>query len=307
MTTMRTFYFLIFLMFAFNLNAQQTPRSAEVSRQTDGAEARGYSLLIEGTNKKAVEKAWKSFLQRESKRPAKDAPKPTYQVFTNEYVATNYLIPSITNGQINIIANIYESREGVRLTAWFQAEGKHFGPETNPELLGAAQAFVERFGHQQAMSVQSQTVKAEQRNLRSMRKELSKLQRQQQSLEKGISRTQSDRLRTEKELELHKAAQDTAVRQIARTQFTLNNLSPASADYQGVKAMLKEHEKALRSASSDVKKAQKSIVKADQRIRKNERKINELKLKQTDTEKRIKLQEDKLKDESNRLKNMQRQ
>lgn len=304
---MRRQYFVFLMMLPLLINAQQPVSTAEVSRQTDGVEARGHSLLIKGATRKAVEKDWKSYLKRESKRPGKGGAKPSYQVFTNEYVANNYILPSITNAPITITANIYESREGVRLTAWFQSEGKHFGPETDGGLLGAAQAFIERFGQEQAIKGQAKVVNTEQKNLRSMQRELSKLQRQQQSLEKDISRTQSDRLKTEKKLELHKAAQDSAVRQIARTQFTLNSTSKASADYPAIKEMRKQHEKSLRTASSDVKKAQKAILKADQRIRKNERKINELKLKQTDTEKRIKLQEDKLKQENKQLREMKRQ
>lgn len=286
---------------------QELPRSSEVSRKTDSLEARGFALLIEGTTKKQVEAAWKAYLQRESRRPGKGSEKPVYKVFTNEYVATNYIIPAITNSPLTITANIYDSREGVRLTAWFEMEGKPFGPSTTPELLGAAQNFAERFGHEQATRVQAQAVKNEQRNLRSLKKELTKLQRQQVSLERGISRAQSNRLRTEKELELHRAAQDSAVKQIARTQFTLNNLSPSSDDYQGLKTILRTQQRELRKTSSDVRKVQKNIVKADQQIRKNERRIADLKLKQAETEKRIKLQEEKLKQENNLLRMMKRQ
>lgn len=303
---MKSLIFVILIAMGLSAHAQRPVQAFEVTRKTDSIDVRGFSLLIEGTTKKDIEKAWKAYLQRESGRSVRGAEKPSYQIFSNEYVATNYVIPSITNSPITIVANIFDSREGVRLTAFFMVDGKSFSPETNPELLGAGQSFVERFGHEQATKLQGLTVKSEQRNLRSLRRELSKLRRQQQSLEKGIARTQSDRLRTEKELLLHKSAQDTAVKLIARTQFTLNNLSPSSADYQGMKAILKEHEKALRKASSDVKKAQKNIVKADQQVRRSERKIADLRLKQTDTEKRIKLQEEKLNQESKLLKEMQK-
>lgn len=303
---MKSLIFVILITAGLSTRAQQPVQAFEVTRKTDSLDARGFSLLIEGTTKKNIEKAWKAYLQRESGRAVKGAEKPSYQIFSNEYVATNYFIPSITNSPITITANIFESREGVRLTAFFKVQGKSLNAESDPELLGAAQAFVERFGHEQATKVQNEAVKSEKRNLSNLRKELKKQQRQQQSLEKGISRTQSDRLRTEKELLLHRAAQDTAVKLIARTQFTLNNLSPASADYQGKKAMLKEHEKALRKASSDVKKAQKSIVKADQQVRRSERKIADLRLKQTEMEKRIKLQEEKLSQETIRLQEMKK-
>ncbi|HMM11409.1 MAG TPA: hypothetical protein PKE03_04880 [Bacteroidales bacterium] len=303
---MRNLIILAALLLSVGIQAQQPSRSAVVSRQAEGTTALGYSLLIEGLNKKAVEKAWKSYLQRSSKRPPGGAEKPVYQVFTNEYVAKNYIFPSISNSPVSLTANIYESRDGVRLTAWFQADGKLFGTETDSTLLEAAQLFVERFGQEQALAVQQQTLKNEQRNLKGLRNELSKQQRQQQSFEKNISRTQSNRLRTEKQLELYRAAQDTAVRQIARTQFTLNSLSPASDDYQGMKALHKEHEKALRSASSDVRKAQKSLVKADQEVRKNERRITNSKLRQTEIEKSIRLQEEKVQQEGDRLKRMNR-
>ncbi len=303
---MKSLIFVILIAMGLISRAQQPVQAFEVTRKTDSLDARGFSLLIEGTTKKNIEKAWKAYLQRESGRAVKGSEKPSYQIFSNEYVATNYFIPSITNSPITIIANIYDSREGVRLTVFFKADGKSFNAETNPELLGAGQSFVERFGHEQAIKLQGRAVKSEQHKLRSLRQELSKLRRQQQSLEKGISRTQSDRLRTEKELLLHRAAQDTAVKQIARTQFTLNNLSPASADYQGIRARLKEHEKALRKASTDVKKAQKNIVKADQQVRRSERKIADLRLKQTEMEKRTKLQEEKLSQETSRLQEMKK-
>jgi hypothetical protein len=96
-----------------------------------------FLLLLEGTTKRGIEKAWRQFLQRVSQRPDKGTQRPTYQVFSKEYLAINCIIPSVTDDRMKIIATIFDSHDGVRLTVQFEADNKPFGPETNPQWVRA--------------------------------------------------------------------------------------------------------------------------------------------------------------------------
>jgi hypothetical protein len=56
----------------------------------------------------------------------------------------------------------------------------------------------------------------------------------------------------------------------------LNNHSPASADYQGIKAVPNAHKKAMRKASLAFKKAQKIVLKLISRSEASKRKLTTL-------------------------------
>lgn len=274
---MKRLLILVFLLpFALFSKAQvlQNLEVENVKRTISKGEADGWMIFLQQASKKDIERKWRAYVMQSARRTSRrDSIRPEYKLIKDEYIAKNLIINQIHSEPIHIFANITSTRDGVRLTAFFEIENEFVGPKSKEDYVLATIAFVRTFAIEREKERQSGSVLKEQNKLKSLEKQFRRLQRDRDREEKSIARSKVDIINKQSLQRTNKNDQEITNKRIREMKQTLNVLDKQSDGYKEFEKRLKDEERKLKSLFRQSQSLQRAITKQQQSIRKSEENI----------------------------------
>ena len=183
---------ILFLTFSLPLllSAQVIEERASMSEGVHNA----FVIELEGAERKKAENVWKDYVGEmgKTKRNRK----------TKEWVSESIIIPSIDSDyNVQLIGSFEDLRGNSRLHVWVKMDGNFINSEDYTEEARGLKEFMEDYALQVRKAVINDEVEEEQKRLKSMEKDLSKLIKKYEGYHKDIEKAKEAIIKAEKNIE----------------------------------------------------------------------------------------------------------
>lgn len=137
------------------------------------------TMAIPGANKKKVETVWKTFSKDFKSRTRKDRK-------SGLYFSDDAKLRSISDNDMDIYARFDEGGSGTVATLWFDLGGAYLASETHENAYEEAEDLMTRFANAVGKSMAEDNVDEQEKILKSMNKDMHKLEKDKETYEKKI-------------------------------------------------------------------------------------------------------------------------
>jgi len=137
------------------------------------------TMAIQGADLKKVEAVWKTFSRDFKARTRKDRKSGLY--FTD-----NARMRNISSNDVDIYAKFERGGSGTVATVWFDLGGAYIASETHGEAYNEAEELMYKFANAVGKSMAEDHVKDQEKVLKALEKELSKLEKDNETYLKKI-------------------------------------------------------------------------------------------------------------------------
>ncbi len=186
---------------------------------------------------------------------------PKMEKVKDEWIVNNVLISDITNLPLNVFTQVTSFPGNIYVRIFLQSEGGFLGSSgSSPETTDAAVRFIRNYAVDLYRKTVEKELKVEQKNLKELENDLSKLTKQNKSYNRKISEAQKD----ERELKVE-AVQNEELLKNQENVIELDNPEGKGKTYQ------EQLEKQAKDTEKDLNKAQKSQKKFNRKVNKNEK------------------------------------
>lgn len=182
---MRTFIFLLLLLPAFMLFAQENsskPTYTVIEGGRDFVSGTQNALIIElpGVKDKLAEKIWKGYIDKFGGKTKK-------MKEIDGYITTDTEIYPIGGlEKMNVYSKVESSNERTNVTVWFEMKSGMVQSGNNLKAYNEAVKFLNDYGLQVTIAMVEDDLEAEEKNLKNLEKDLEKLKRDNAGYHKDI-------------------------------------------------------------------------------------------------------------------------
>lgn len=175
------------------------------------------TIVLPGADAKFVESEWKEYM--------KSYGKITRVKQSKEYVASGVQILDIGGvNRLNIYTASEEVAEGAKMIVWIDMGGGFISSSTFPKEYPAAVKFLQDFGHKVKLDMIAIDLENQQKQLDKFENNLSKLQRENESLHKIIEDSKKRIAQAELDIDKNLQEQDVAQKEIESQQTVVGSV-----------------------------------------------------------------------------------
>jgi hypothetical protein len=186
---------------------------------------------------------------------------PKMDKVKDEWIVNSVLISDITAMPLNVFTQVNSFTGNIFVRIFFQTEGGFLGSSgSSNETVAAATKFVRNYAVELYREAVGKELKQEEKKLTDLENDLSKLERQNKSVNNKISDAQKD----EKDLKNEVLQNE----ELLRNQQNIIQVDSANP---GTKTVQEQLEKQVKETEKDLEKTQKSQYKYDKKLSKNDR------------------------------------
>ena len=254
---MRTIFTSLFILAAIILQAQVTIEVKVESRPSSHGVQPAFEVLVpQATDKEAMD-LWKKTLLPGGLFKKE----PKMLKIKDEWAVNNIVINEISPLPVNIFAQVNSFTGSIYFRAFFQAENGFLGTQGSPEeSVNAASQYVRKFAVELYRDAVGNELKQEEKKLKNLENDLSRLQRQNKSYNNKISDAQKDEHDLKREAQLNE--------DLLKNQQNVIETDTSDPKGRSAKDQL---EKQVKDTQKDIEKTQKSQTKFSRKVNKNER------------------------------------
>lgn len=150
-----------------------------------------FTINLEATNKKNIEKAWMKYIKKYDGKTKKNRK-------TNEIFTDNAELKDLSSNTVDIYATVVQKGEDCVLTVWYDMGGAFLNSQMHNEKVPVVDKMLNEFG----LSVSTKMVEED---LKNQEKMLKKLAKEQKNLEKEKKNLESEIAKCEKKIKETKA------------------------------------------------------------------------------------------------------
>lgn len=180
-------FFIILISFPTFLLAQVIEERSSMSEGVHSA----FVIELEGADRKLAENEWKDYIGEfgKTKRNRK----------TKEWVSESIVIPAVDDSyNVQLIGKFEDLRGNSRIQVWLKIDGNFITSEDYTDEARGMKEFLEEYALDVKKAVISKEVEEEQKRLKSIEKDLSKLIRRNEGFHKDIEKANQAILKAEK-------------------------------------------------------------------------------------------------------------
>ena len=290
-------FLLLLLLPVCRLSAQTEVQPVvveEITRSMSKGEQAGFKADIPQAVKKDVEGEWSKIIRKDTKSKVENV--------NNELSIAGTVLKEISVNPISVYAVMNQYPDRIELNAFFEVDSAVFATkEKNETEYLAAKKFVRDFAVSAYRSAVQNEMDGEDKKLKEMESEFSKLVKENDNLHKKINEEKRSIESTNKKVATSKLDQERVRKQVQEQKEEL-----AKVRDTGNEVIIKENEKKLKTFESEVSKLEKQEdgmhkdnTKSDASIREYERSI-------TANEATMKLQQEEIAKQKQLIQNIRK-
>ncbi len=240
----------------------------EINRNMSRGEQTGFQVKIYQATKKEVENGWAKTVRQSTKSKVEN--------INSEHVIAETNIKTISTSPLNVYAIINEHTDHIELFTFFEQDSIFITKEKNETVFLAAKKFTRDFAVGAYRDAVANEMKEEEKKLSDLEGEFKKIVNENDKLHKNINNDKLGIEKTKGNIATNKLDQERARNNVQSNKDELAKLKQDNA----IEAAVKEGEKKVKDAESELTKLQKNeegmhkdVNKMEASIRDNERKI----------------------------------
>ncbi len=253
------------LFFSFYAAAQEPIKVKEITNNMTKGEQPGMETRIPQADLKTVIKNWEKAVRNDTKNKMEDE--------GDEYYVYQTLVERISSTPINVFAKIWDTKEGVFIMAFFEADtGKFVSSTTEETKFESAQVFLYDFAVANYKEAVGEELKQEQKILKDLEKDLDKLHSDHDGYVKSIDKSEQSIRQSKDKIKENARNQERQLNLVHDKKDQLTGITDEDAKKNAEKEM-KTLEKGLEKLRKEDDKLHKSISDSEADIRDAKRQI----------------------------------
>lgn len=162
---------------AISLNAQVQEASMRMVKGQENA----FTILLQQTNKKDVQKAWTKYIKGFDGKTKRQ--KKTGVIFSD-----NAEIEKMSSNTVDVYATVVPSGSDTNLTVWFDLGGAFLSSDTHGDKASVAEAMLNKFALSVSKASVEEELKEEEKTLKKINGDLSDLVKDKKAYESDIEK-----------------------------------------------------------------------------------------------------------------------
>ena len=204
----------IFTLLTISLISQVVEKDLSMSEGVHNA----LTVELDGANKKRAEGIWKKY--------AKEYGKLERNKKAKEHVLLNAIIPAVdTEYPITVFTKFDEYDNMTRAYFWFKMDDHFLNSIDDEREVNGIDAFLDRYALEVEKEVVKEELKNEEKALKNLQKDLSKLEKKHKDLNKDIEEAKKKIADSEREIEKNLKEQMTKKEEISKQQTKVESVS----------------------------------------------------------------------------------
>lgn len=219
----------LFLVILFSapafLFAQKEFTVTESAALTSIGDRTGYSIMIEGMSEKEIVKALRNWIDERQKKPQFE------ETGKHELMINNLSMPQMSAAPVIAYFLFEESKSGVKVTGFFNADGVFLSAATNPGKYQEAAAFMRKFGLQTEKLKIEESLDVAQKDLEKKQSDQKELEKKKDQLNSSIEDCKSSIEKAKSDLEQNAKEQEAKKNEITTQQNTIDMIGSELKKY----------------------------------------------------------------------------
>lgn len=268
---MKTFITVLLLSAVFSLSAQEPVEVKVVERPSSQGVQSAFEVVVPQAKANDAIELWKNTIIEKSF--LKKSPKLTK--LKDEWIINDLIISDISASPMNVITQVSSFPDNIYIRIFLRDEGGFIGSQgSSPETTARASEYIRNFAVNLYKDAVEKELRQEETKLKGLENELTRLQRQNRSLNSKIGEAQKDEAYLKGEVRQNELLLDSPEN---------DQIVNLGATDQEARAKL---EKQLRSNEKNLKKAKSAQNKFEKRVRTNLKEQKD-KTNQIETQKQV--------------------
>ncbi len=188
-------------------------------------ERTGYSIMIEGMSEKEIVKALRSWIDTKQKKPQFE------ETGKHEFMINNLVLPQMSAAPVTAYFLFEESKTGVKVSGFFNADGIFLSAATNPGKYQEAAAFMRKFGlHTEKLKI-AESLAVAQKDLEKKQADQKDLEKEKEQLNNSIEECNAAIEKAKAGLDQNAKNQEAKKNEIATQQNTIDMIGTELKKY----------------------------------------------------------------------------
>lgn len=219
----------LFLVILFSapafLFAQKEFTVTEATSTISIGDRTGYSVMIEGMSEKEIVKALRNWIDEKQKKPQFE------ETGKHELMINNLVLTQMSANPIIAYFLFEESKTGVKVTGFFNADGVFLSAATNPGKYQEAAAFMRKFGLQTEKLKIAESLDVAQKDLEKKQSDQKELEKKKEQLNSSIEDCNSSIEKAKSDLEQNAKDQEAKKNEITTQENTIDMIGSELKKY----------------------------------------------------------------------------
>lgn len=206
---------IIFSLISFFAMAQFD--AVEKSMSMSEGEQNGYAIEMRGTDKKKAENIWKDF--------GKQFGKVDRDRKQDEYLLYQVNISDLGSGKVNVYTRFEKNGLNTTVRFWFKKDGEFINSVDHGKAVRGVKTFLVNYGNEVKKEIIREEIKAEEKSLNELEKDLNKLVKKNEGYHKNIEKAKETIANAERAIEENLIDQETKKKEIEAQKVTLQKVN----------------------------------------------------------------------------------